>query len=135
MPNLSALPPAMLPNPSGNSSSDSKSSDQPKTARQELQEKREAAAKAKAVETGKNLANEMGKSASMDKQVEVQNVVIQAMGYSPAFEAYKVRLPDVQGYKPYSIYPGQKTVDNRSARRMFGGTDQLHDEMVNSQYK
>ena len=77
----------------------------------------------------------MGKSASMDKQVEVQNVVIQAMGYSPAFEAYKVRLPDVQGYKPYSIYPGQKTVDNRSARRMFGGTDQLHDEMVNSQYK
>jgi hypothetical protein len=38
-------------------------------------------------------------------------------------------------YKPYSIYGNQRTVDNRSARRLFGGTDQLHNEMVNSQYK
>jgi hypothetical protein len=120
----------------GSSSADNKSSDQPKTARQELQEKREAAAKAKAVESGKNLANEMGKSASMEQQVAVQNVVIQAMGYSPAFEAYKVSMPDVPGYKPYSIYKNQSNVDNRFiGRRLFGGTDQLHNEMINSQYK
>ena len=57
------------------------------------------------------------------------------MGFTPGFDAYKVMIPDVAGYKPYSIYGNQKTVDNRSARRLFGGTDQLHNEMVNSQYK
>lgn len=122
-------------NSSGNSSSDSKSSDQPKTARQELQEKREAAAKAKAVEDGKNLAGNMGKSASMEQQVQVQNVVIAAMGYSPAFEAYKVMMPDVPGYKPYSIYKNQTNVDNRRlGYGLFGATDRLHSDMVNSQY-
>ena len=95
---------------SGNSSSDDKSSNQPKTARQELQERRESAAKAKAVEAGKNLGDTMSKAASMEQQTAVQNVVIAAMGYSPAFEAYKVMMPDVVGYKPYSIYKNQTTV-------------------------
>ena len=115
----------------------SKSNDNSKpTARQEIQAKRQEAARAKAVESGKQLANEMGKSANMEQQVAVQNVVIQAMGYSPAFEAYKVSIPDVPGYKPYSIYKNQSNVDNRFiGRRLFGGTDQLHNEMVNSQYK
>ena len=114
-----------------------KSNDNSKpTARQEIQAKRQEAARAKAVESGKQLANEMGKSASMEQQVAVQNVVIQAMGYSPAFEAYKVSIPDVPGYKPYSIYKNQSNVDNRFiGRRLFGGADQLHNEMVNSQYK
>jgi hypothetical protein len=45
-------------------------------------------------------------------------------------------MPDVPGYKPYSIYRNQSNVDNRFiGRRLFGGTDQLHNEMVNSQYK
>lgn len=110
-------------------------SDQPKTARQELQERRQESAKAKAVEQGKNLANDMGKATDMEQQKQIQNVVIQAMGFTPGFDAYKVMMPDVAGYKPYSIYGNQKTVDNRSARRLFGGTDQLHNEMVNSQYK
>jgi hypothetical protein len=110
-------------------------SDQPKTARQELQERRQEAAKAKAVEQGKDLANSMGKATDMEQQKQIQNVVIQAMGFTPGFDAYKVMIPDVAGYKPYSIYGNQKTVDNRSARRLFGGTDQLHNEMVNSQYK
>ena len=121
---------------SGNTSSDSKSSDQPKTARQELQERRESAAKAKAVEAGKNLGDTMGKAASMEQQAAVQSVVIAAMGYSPAFEVYKVRMPDMPGYKPYSIYKNQSNVDNRFiGRKLFGGTDELHNEMVNSQYK
>jgi hypothetical protein len=78
----------------------------------------------------------MGKAADMESQKQVQNVVIQAMGYSPAFEAYKVSIPDVPGYKPYSIYKNQTNVDNRFiGRRLFGGTDQLHNEMINSQYK
>ena len=110
-------------------------SDQPKTARQELQERRQEAAKAKAVEQGKDLANSMGKATDMEQQKQIQNVVIQAMGFTPGFDAYKVMIPDVAGYKPYSVYGNQRNVDNRSARSMFGGTDQLHNELVKSQYK
>ncbi len=113
------------------------SSDKPAapTARQAIQERREAAAKAEAVEKGKNLANEMGKASDMESQKQVQNVVIQAMGFTPGFDTYgKAMLPDVAGYKPYSVYNNQKTIDNRANLRMFGGTDRIHNEMVNSQY-
>lgn len=105
------------------------------TARQELQARREAAAKAEAVEKGKNLANEMGKAADMETQKAVQNVVIQAMGFTPGFDAYnKALIVDTTFYKPYSIYNNQKNIDNRANLRMFGGTDRLHNEMVDSQY-
>jgi hypothetical protein len=43
-------------------------------------------------------------------------------------------LPDGVGYKPFTVYNNQRTIDNRSAVRMFGGTDRLHNEMVDSQY-
>jgi hypothetical protein len=106
------------------------------TARQELQAKREAAAKAEAVEKGKNLANEMGKAADMEAQKQIQNVVIQAMGFTPGFDSYgKVMMNDTVGYKPFSIYNNQKNIDNRANLRMFGGTDILHSQMVESQYK
>jgi hypothetical protein len=105
------------------------------TVRQELQARREAAVKAKAVEDGKNLAGTMGKVADMESQKQVQNVVIQAMGFTPGFDAYgKAIVPDVAGYKPFTVYNNQKTIDNRNALRMFGGTDRLHNEMVDSQY-
>jgi hypothetical protein len=104
--------------------------------RQELQARREAAAKAEAVEKGKNLANEVGKAADMESQKQVQNVIIQAMGFTPGFDNYnKLVLNDAVGYKPYSIYGGQKVVENRNTSRMFGGTDRLHQEMINQQYK
>jgi hypothetical protein len=106
------------------------------TARQELQARREAAAKADAVEKGKNLAGEMGKAADMESQKAVQNVVIQAMGFTPGFDTYgKSMIPDTTFYKPYSVYGNQKNIDNRANLRMFGGTDRLHNEMVESQYK
>lgn len=105
------------------------------TARQEIQAKREAAAKADAVEKGKNLAGEMGKAANMESQKQIQNVVIQAMGFTPGFDAYgKQMIVQQQFYKPYAIYGGQKTIDNRANLRMFGGTDRLHNEMVDAQY-
>lgn len=117
-------------------SSDSKSNDSPKpTARQEIQAKREAAAKAKAVEDGKNLAGNMGQAADMESQKQVQNVVIAAMGFTPGFDAYgKQMIVQQQFYKPFTIYGGQKTIDNRANLRMFGGTDRLHQEIVDSQY-
>lgn len=107
------------------------------TARQEIQAKREQAAKAQAVENGKNLANEMGKATSMEQQIAVQNVVLQAMGYSPGFAGYtKGYIPDVAGYKPYTAYVNQKNVDNaRLSRGLFGATDRLHNDMVESQYQ
>ena len=114
------------------------SNEQPKpTARQELQAKREAAAKAKAVEEGKNLAGNMGKAADMESQKQVQNVVIQAMGFTPGFDAYgKVFVPDGVGYKPFTVYRGQVNVDNRRlGMGLYGPSDKLHNELVDSQYK
>lgn len=128
----SPTPPAPAPKQEAKSN-DSKPAP---TARQEMQAKREAAAKAKAVEDGKNLAENVGKAADMEQQKQIQNTIIQAMGYTPGFDAYsRAVLQDVVGYKPVSIYNNQKTIDNRSNLRMFSGTDALHNEMVNSQYK
>jgi hypothetical protein len=123
--------------PSQNTNSTQASSDKPAapTARQELQARREAAAKAEAVEKGKNLAGEMGKAADMETQKAVQNVVIQAMGFTPGFDSYgKTMIPDTTFYKPYTVYGNQKPIDNRANLRMFGGTDKLHNEMVEAQY-
>ena len=107
-----------------------------KTNRQELQERREAAAKKDAVEKGKNLANEMGKAANMEQQVAVQNVVLQAMGFTPGFDSYsKAIILDGPMYKPYTAYANQRNVDNaRLSRGLFGATDRLHEEMTNQQY-
>jgi len=106
------------------------------TARQEMQAKREATAKAKAVEEGKNLAANMGKETDMEQQKQVQNVVIQAMGYTPGFDVYsKTVLQDVIGYKPFTVYKNQKTIDNRNNLKIFSGTDVVHTQLVNSQYK
>ncbi len=106
------------------------------TARQELQAKREAAAKTAAVERGKNLANEMGKIADIETQKQVQNVVIAAMGFTPGFDVYSaVVMRDVIGYKPFTIYANQKTVDNRRwGMGLYGPSDRLHNELVESQY-
>jgi hypothetical protein len=114
------------------------SSDKPAapTARQALQERREAAAKAEAVEKGKDLANQMGKASDLEAQKAVQNVVIQAMGFTPGFDAYNRQLiVQQQFYKPYQVYGNQRTIDNRANLRMFGGTDKLHNEMVEKQYE
>jgi len=106
------------------------------TARQEIQAKREAAAKAEAVEKGKNLANEMGKASDMEAQKAVQNVVIQAMGFTPGFDAYSRQMIVQQQFYPVvSVYNNQKNIDNRYTARMFGGTDKLHNEMVEKQYE
>jgi hypothetical protein len=123
--------------PSQNTNNTQASSDKPAapTTRQALQERREAAAKAEAVEKGKNLAGEMGKASDLETQKAVQNVVIQAMGFTPGFDAYsKQIIVQQQFYKPYQVYGNQKNIDNRATLRMFGGTDKLHNELVESQY-
>lgn len=124
--------------PSQNTGNAQASSDKPAapTARQELQARREAAAKAEAVEKGKNLAGEMGKASDMEAQKQIQNVVIQAMGFTPGFDAYSTQIIVQQPfYKPYQVYGNQRTIDNRASQRMFSGTDKLHNEMVEQQYE
>jgi hypothetical protein len=123
--------------PPPNTNNAQASSDKPAapTVRQEIQAKREAAAKTDAIEKGKNLAGEMGKASDLEAQKQVQNVVIQAMGFTPGFDAYSKQLiVQQQFYKPYQVYGNQKTIDNRANLRMFGGTDKLHNDMVEAQY-
>lgn len=106
------------------------------TVRQAIQERREAAAKAEAVEKGKNLAGEMGKASDLEAQKAVQNVVIQAMGFTPGFDVYsRQMIVQQQFYPSVSVYNNQKNIDNRYTARMFGGTDRLHNEMVEKQYE
>ena len=92
------------------------------TNRQALAERRLEAAKQKAVEEGKNLAGTVGNAKDLEAQKAVQGVVVAAMNFVPGFDAYgKAFVPDVIGYKPFTVYNNQKTVDN--ARLMRGLSD------------
>jgi hypothetical protein len=109
--------------------------ERPTTTREQLAEQRREAARKEAVQKGKDLANEMGRMADMQAQMEVQNVVIQAMGYTPGFDSYsRFILPDGQVYKPFTIYNNQRNVDSPAGRGLFGGNDVVHQQMVDSQY-
>ena len=107
------------------------------TPRQTMQQARIEAARKEAVSKGTEAVKESGEAKSMNAQVATQGLVIAAMGFNPSFDAYSnVVMRDVSFYKPFTIYGGQKTIDNRSAsRRLFGGTDQLHNEMTSQQYQ
>lgn len=85
---------------------------------------------------GNNAMKDSNNAGSMEQQKQIQNVVIGAMGYVPGFDAYNVTLRDVAFYKPYAIYGGQRTIDNRRlSSGLFGATDNLHNSMVEQQYK
>jgi hypothetical protein len=85
---------------------------------------------------GSNAMKDSDNAGTMEQQKQIQNVVIGAMGYVPGFDAYNVILRDVAFYKPYAIYGGQRTIDNRRlSNGLFGATDNLHNSMVQQQYK
>ena len=107
----------------------------PPTTRQALAERRMAAARQAAVERAQNVQSELDTASSLEAQVEVQNVLIQAMGFTPGFEAYTIVMPDGVGYKPFTIYNNQSNVDNaRVQRGLTARSDALHQQMVDSQY-
>jgi hypothetical protein len=110
---------------------------QTRTNRQALAEARLEAQRSKASEESAAAVEKLDSATSMEDQVAVQNVVLQAMGYNPAFDAYgKIFVPDGQMYAPFTIYNNQTNVDNRTVgNRLFGGSDRLHQEMVNGQYR
>jgi hypothetical protein len=54
----------------------------------------------------------------------------------PNFAQYSVGMPDSPFYAPKEIYRNQRTVDNaRVLRGLMSGSDMLHQEMVDQQYK
>ena len=121
----------------GGGSSDSKS--KPATTRQALAQRRLAAAREAAAESAKNnpgaVTSQMDSAASMEQQVELQNVVLGAMGFVAGFDAYgRATLPDAAGYRPFEIYRGQRNVDTPAARGLLGRSDRIHQDMVDSQY-
>jgi hypothetical protein len=65
------------------------------------------------------------------------NVTIESIAKQPAnYAQYFTMIPDVAFYAPKEIYKNQKVVDNaRTLRGLQGGSDKLHQEMVNQQYK
>lgn len=123
--------------PSSSTTASSSSTTTASTPRQTMQQARIEAARKEAISKGTEAVKESGEAKSMSAQVATQGLVIAAMGFNPSFDAYNnVVMKDVSFYKPFTIYGGQKTIDNRSAsRRLFGGTDQLHNEMTSQQYQ
>jgi hypothetical protein len=64
--------------------------------------------------------------------VDLSKMAIQPQGY----QAYSMMMPDVAFYAPKEIYKNQVNVDNaRTLRSLLSGSDRLHQEMVNQQYK
>lgn len=119
------------------STGSSSSSTTVQSPRQALQQARVEAAKKEAASKGSEAVKEGGEAKSMNAQIATQGLIIAAMGFNPSFDAYNnVVMRDVSFYKPFTIYGGQRNVDNaRVGRRLFGATDQLHNEMVNQQYQ
>jgi len=64
-------------------------------------------------------------------------VDLAAMASVPqGFNAYSFMMKDAAFYEPKEVYKNQKTVDNvRLLRGLTGGSDRLHQEMVDQQYK
>jgi hypothetical protein len=62
--------------------------------------------------------------------IDIRTMATQPVGY----QAYSTAMPDVAFYAPREIYRNQVNVDN--ARLLRGlGSERLHQEMVNQQYK
>jgi hypothetical protein len=63
-------------------------------------------------------------------------ITIASLGAAPAgFQAYSITMPDGSFYAPKEIYRNQRVIDNPSSRRLFGGSDAIHQQMVDQQYK
>ena len=89
------------------------------------------------------MTNEDQKEITQTVKKEVQDneaagdVSIDSLAQTPIdFNAYlNQQLKDMAFYAPKEIYKGQKNVDNaRLLRGLTGGSDRLHQEMVNQQY-
>jgi hypothetical protein len=64
-------------------------------------------------------------------------VSIESIAKQPAnYAQYFTMIPDVAFYQPKEIYKNQKVIDNaKTLRGLQSGSDRLHQDMVNQQYK
>jgi hypothetical protein len=63
-------------------------------------------------------------------KIDIASIATQPTGY----QAYSTMMPDVAFYAPKEIYKNQVNVDNARVLRGLG-SDRLHQEMVNQQYR
>jgi len=74
--------------------------------------------------------NKNAQSNELAGRVDIASMAIQPVGY----QAYSMMIPDVAFYAPREIYRNQVNVDNTRLLRGLG-SDRLHQEMVNQQYR
>lgn len=109
----------------------------PQTKAQEIQQARREAARREAAAKGKESMQAAAEAKSMEQQVATQGLIIAAMGYNAAFDAYSMfMLKDGKFYPSFEIYRNQNNVDNRRVlRQLSGASDTLHQRLVEEQYK
>jgi len=63
------------------------------------------------------------------------SVDLAAMALQPkGFESYSITIKDAAFYEPKEVYKGQTVIDNARALRQLG-SDRLHQEMIDQQYR
>lgn len=115
-----------------------------RTARTERNEQKSGTNEGKSNTEMKQESNEKAKqemrkiesAKTFENQIAVQQNVISAMSFVPGFSAYaQSDVPDILQKQLQKQY-GKDVVDNRNVgRRLFGGSDRLHEEMINQQYR
>lgn len=100
-----------------------KSPNNPQAARKELA--------AKAAELAQNTA----KAATLEAQAAQQGALVNLMGYVPGFAAYQQAvLPDSMTSQIAKSYYKPVIDNTRLQRSLFGGSDSVHKQLVDSQY-
>ncbi len=92
--------------------------------------------KANATEKAKEEMKKASTAATMEAQIATQGVVLGMMSFVPGFDSYQTAtIVDINGLRLQRLY-GKDVVENRFVnRRLFGGSDRLHQEMVDQQYQ
>ncbi len=92
--------------------------------------------KANATEKAKEEMKKASTAPTMEAQIATQGAVLGMMSFVPGFDSYQTAtIIDVNALRVQRLY-GKDVVENRFVnRRLFGGSDRLHQEMVEQQYQ
>lgn len=92
--------------------------------------------KANATEKAKEEMKKASTATTMEAQIATQGAVLGMMSFVPGFDSYQTAtIIDVNALRVQRLY-GKDVVENRFVnRRLFGGSDRLHQEMVEQQYQ
>ena len=92
--------------------------------------------KANATAKAKEEMKKAETAATMEAQIATQGAVVNLMSFVPGFDSYQTaKIVDINALRMQRIY-GKDVVENRFVnRRLFGGSDRLHQEMIEQQYQ